>query len=142
MADLATSPPLTRASVQAARELIAPYVHHTPTLTNRTLTRVASTPRTRAELARAGGGWDKVETPASPKLRLWFKCENLQRVGAFKARGAFHALGRLLGEEGFERGRGVVTHSSGEWFFFSSSFFSLSVACRECFYGSRGWMEG
>lgn len=125
MADPATSPPLTRASVQAARELIAPYVHHTPTLTNRTLTQVASTPRTREELARAGGGWEKVETPASPKLRLWFKCENLQRVGAFKARGAFHALGRLLQEEGFERGRGVVTHSSGEWFFFS--FFLLSV---------------
>ncbi|KAK7992497.1 threonine dehydratase [Apiospora saccharicola] len=105
--------PATRASVQAARELIAPYVHHTPTLTNRTLTAVASTPRTARELARAGGGWERVETPANPKLRLWFKCENLQRVGAFKARGAFHALGRLLKEEGFERERGVVTHSSG-----------------------------
>ncbi|KAK8015294.1 tryptophan synthase beta subunit-like PLP-dependent enzyme [Apiospora arundinis] len=105
MADPATSPPLTRASVQAARALIAPYVHHTPTLTNRTLTRLASTPRTREELRRYPE-WERVENPASPKLRLWFKCENLQRVGAFKVRGAFHALGRLLGEEGFERGRG------------------------------------
>lgn len=117
MADPTTSPPLTRASVQAARELIAPYVHHTPTLTNRTLTQIASTPRTSEELKRYrgdAGEWEHIENPASPKLRLWFKCENLQRVGAFKARGAFHALGRLLEEPGFERGRGVVTHSSGE----------------------------
>ena len=115
MADPATSPPLTRASVQAARERIAPYVHHTPTLTNRTLTQVASTPRTPEELKRYSEGWERVErSPASPKLRLWFKCENLQRVGAFKARGAFHALGRLLEEPGFERERGVVTHSSGK----------------------------
>ncbi|KAK8044290.1 pyridoxal-phosphate dependent enzyme [Apiospora rasikravindrae] len=107
MADPATSPPLSRASVQAARALIAPYVHHTPTLTNRTLSLLASTARTREEMLERGGGqWTKVDNPASPKLRLWFKCENLQRVGAFKARGAFHALGRLLGEEGFERGRG------------------------------------
>ncbi|KAK7943437.1 IlvA- threonine dehydratase [Apiospora aurea] len=101
MADPATSPPLNRASVQAARELIAPYVHHTPTLTNRTLTELGSTARTREEvLARGEGQWAKIDHPASPKLRLWFKCENLQRVGAFKARGAFHALGRLLEEEG------------------------------------------
>ncbi|KAK8117108.1 uncharacterized protein PG998_005389 [Apiospora kogelbergensis] len=109
MADPTTSPPLTRASVQAARELIAPYVHHTPTLTNRTLTQIASTPRTSEELKRYrgdAGEWEHIENPASPKLRLWFKCENLQRVGAFKARGAFHALGRLLEEPGFERGRG------------------------------------
>ncbi len=57
-------------------------------------------------------------TPAKPTIRLWFKCENLQRVGAFKARGAFHALERLKREPGWAeaggRERGVVTHSSGE----------------------------
>ncbi len=41
---------------------------------------------------------------------VFWKCENLQRVGAFKFRGAYHALTRLGAEE---RRRGVVTHSSG-----------------------------
>jgi threonine dehydratase len=41
---------------------------------------------------------------------VFFKCENLQRGGAFKFRGAFNALSRLAGEE---RRRGVVTFSSG-----------------------------
>ena len=42
--------------------------------------------------------------------RLWLKCENEQRCGAFKARGAFAALTALSPEQ---RARGVVTHSSG-----------------------------
>jgi threonine dehydratase len=42
--------------------------------------------------------------------RLYFKCENLQKVGAFKARGATNAV-YLLSEQ--EAARGVVTHSSG-----------------------------
>ena len=41
---------------------------------------------------------------------LTFKCENLQRVGAFKARGAFNAVLSLSEDE---RARGVATHSSG-----------------------------
>lgn len=41
---------------------------------------------------------------------LWLKAETLQRIGAFKARGAMHALGRLEPEV---RSRGVVTYSSG-----------------------------
>jgi threonine dehydratase len=41
---------------------------------------------------------------------LFLKCENLQRVGAFKFRGAYNAVSRLSDEE---RGRGVITHSSG-----------------------------
>ncbi|KAF8909212.1 serine racemase [Mucidula mucida] len=52
---------------------------------------------------------------ASPNIRLSFKCENYQKIGAFKVRGAFHALIRLirhLGEDEVRR-RGVVTHSSG-----------------------------
>ncbi len=41
---------------------------------------------------------------------LFFKCENLQKVGAFKFRGAFNAISRLSDDE---TQRGVVTHSSG-----------------------------
>lgn len=56
------------------------------------------------------------KTATIPRVRFFFKCENEQRVGAFKARGAFHALGRLVEREGHEvvRARGVVTCSSGE----------------------------
>jgi threo-3-hydroxy-L-aspartate ammonia-lyase len=42
--------------------------------------------------------------------RLFFKCENLQRAGAFKFRGAFNAIAALPDEQ---RRRGVVTYSSG-----------------------------
>jgi threonine dehydratase len=42
--------------------------------------------------------------------RVWFKSEHLQRAGAFKFRGAYHALARLSAKE---RARGVVTWSSG-----------------------------
>ncbi|MBN2778037.1 MAG: pyridoxal-phosphate dependent enzyme [Bacteroidales bacterium] len=41
---------------------------------------------------------------------IWFKCENMQKVGAFKFRGALNAVSML---SVFERQRGVVTHSSG-----------------------------
>jgi threonine dehydratase len=41
---------------------------------------------------------------------LFLKCENLQRIGAFKARGAMHAVGRL---DPAERAKGVITFSSG-----------------------------
>lgn len=42
--------------------------------------------------------------------RLFFKCENFQKVGAFKFRGAFNAVSQLSDEDA---GNGVVTHSSG-----------------------------
>ncbi len=44
------------------------------------------------------------------KAKISLKCENFQRIGAFKARGAFNAIIQLSAEE---RIRGVVTHSSG-----------------------------
>ncbi|RYP46788.1 hypothetical protein DL768_007077 [Monosporascus sp. mg162] len=144
MADPSTSPPLTRQSVVEAHGLIRHLVHRTPTLTNATLTALASTPRTdlggtpweyvagtgtstsagqgageggEGEGGKGGGEGREKRRPANPTIRLWFKCENLQRVGAFKARGAFHAVERLRREPGWEEGggreRGVVTHSSG-----------------------------
>ncbi|KAA6413672.1 MAG: tryptophan synthase beta subunit-like PLP-dependent enzyme [Lasallia pustulata] len=107
MASTEKCPPLTRASVCSALELIRPHIHRTPVLTSTTLSDLASTPQTpEALLGTAYEG----QTPARPKIRLFFKCENYQRIGAFKIRGAFHALARLSDEE---LSKGVVTHSSG-----------------------------
>lgn len=104
--------PLTRESVLAAHELVKPHVHLTPVLTSTTLSRFASTPQS-AEALR-GTPWEG-QTPAHPKINLFFKCESFQRIGAFKARGAFHAVTRLIEQYGIEdvRRTGVVTHSSG-----------------------------
>lgn len=136
MADPKTCPPLTRASVVAAHDLVRPHVHRTPVLTNSTLSQLASTPRDddgdddddddgNSPEEHAEGGHDdgekkkKKKQKARPVIRLWFKCENLQRVGAFKVRGAFHAVERLKADQGWVAGggmeRGVVTHSSGQF---------------------------
>jgi threonine dehydratase len=72
-------------AVREAVERLRPWVHLTPVLTSRTVD------------ARCGGA-------------VFFKCENLQKVGAFKFRGAMNAL-LQLDEAG--RSAGVVTHSSG-----------------------------
>lgn len=71
--------------VVRAHERIAPHAHRTPVLTSRL---------TDAELG----------------LSLFLKCENLQRMGAFKFRGAFNALSRFDAEQ---RRAGVVAYSSG-----------------------------
>lgn len=71
--------------IEAARALIAPFIHRTPLLSCRAISRLA-------------GG------------RVWLKCENFQRGGAFKARGAHHAVFRL---DDAVAARGVITHSSG-----------------------------
>jgi threonine dehydratase len=71
--------------IQAAAARISPYVHRTPVFTCRSL-------------------------DAMSGARLFFKCENLQRVGAFKARGAANAVFSLSDREAT---RGVATHSSG-----------------------------
>lgn len=105
-------PPLTRPGVQEAHALIKPLVHLTPVLTNATLDKLASTPR---DLQNTR--WSERAAPAKPTIRLWFKCENLQRIGAFKSRGAFHAIERLKADPEWVKGggleRGVLTHSSG-----------------------------
>jgi threo-3-hydroxy-L-aspartate ammonia-lyase len=53
---------------------------------------------------------------------LFFKCENFQRAGAFKFRGAFNAISRLSPDE---RSRGVLTYSSG------NHAQAVALACRE-----------
>ena len=114
MANVSTCLPLTRDSILKAHPLIKPHIHETPVLTNATLTALVSTPRSEEDLK--GTRWEG-RTPARPKFRLWFKCENLQRIGAFKIRGATHAIKRLSMEKGWEEGggkeTGVIAHSSG-----------------------------
>jgi threonine dehydratase len=127
MADLSTCPPIDRSSVQAAHKRIEKYIHRTPIVTCETINQLASTPASErcpttgpnvasepAPHTKNMHG-DAATSNSNPKVRLFFKCENQQRIGAFKARGAFHALGRLIEKEGIEsvREKGVVTHSSG-----------------------------
>jgi threonine dehydratase len=71
--------------VKAAARRIAGQVHRTPVLTSRALDAMAG-------------------------AQLFFKCENLQRVGAFKIRGALNAVLSLTDAEAAP---GVATHSSG-----------------------------
>src|SRR2546430_5046055 len=72
-------------AIRAAHERIRPYIHHTPVLTS-------------SRLNQASGA------------SLFFKCENFQKIGAFKARGATNAIFSL--DDATAR-RGVATHSSG-----------------------------
>jgi threo-3-hydroxy-L-aspartate ammonia-lyase len=71
--------------VESAAQQIRGVAHRTPVVSSRTIN------------TRTGA-------------QLFFKCENLQRAGAFKFRGAYNALSRLSADE---RRRGVVTFSSG-----------------------------
>lgn len=71
--------------IQHAHERIRSFVHHTPVLTCNTLDELAG-------------------------MKLYFKCENLQRIGAFKIRGAMNAVLSLPKEK---LKNGVATHSSG-----------------------------
>ena len=76
---------LTFDSILEARERIRPYVHRTPVITSRLFNEAAG-------------------------RSVFFKCENLQRAGVFKMRGATNKIRSLTDEE---RGRGVVAFSSG-----------------------------
>jgi len=83
---MGSNPPgLTWPLIQEARARIAPHINLTPVLTSTTLDEESG-------------------------ARLYFKCENFQKGGAFKARGATNAV-LSLGEA--ELARGVATHSSG-----------------------------
>ena len=72
-------------AIREAHARIRDKIHRTPVMTSEVLDRMAGS-------------------------RLYFKCENLQKAGAFKARGATNAVFLLTDEEA---ARGVVTHSSG-----------------------------
>lgn len=68
-----------------AHDRIRPYIHRTPCLTNQTIDRMAG-------------------------ATIVFKCENFQKIGAFKARGGLNAALQLTADE---RKHGIATHSSG-----------------------------
>lgn len=76
---------ITKQSIEQAHERIQPYIERTPVLTSASLNELAG-------------------------CQLYFKCENFQKVGAFKARGATNAALKLSKEE---RANGLATHSSG-----------------------------
>lgn len=78
------SPP-NLAALRAAHDRIRPFVHRTPVFTSAAIDRLAG-------------------------ARVYFKCENLQKGGAFKARGAANAV---LSLPDAAAARGVATHSSG-----------------------------
>ena len=73
------------ADMLIAHERIKPHIHRTPVLTSRFLNELTGT-------------------------ELFFKCENLQKAGAFKARGASNAV---FGLNDAQTAKGVATHSSG-----------------------------
>jgi threonine dehydratase len=77
----------SRDLVLEARKRVAPFVHPTPILTCSTLDRLIG-------------------------ASVFFKCENFQKTGSFKFRGACNAVASLAEED---RVRGVVTHSSGNY---------------------------
>jgi threonine dehydratase len=85
MKDDAERPLPTFDDVIAAHERIKPYIHRTPVLTSEFLNKLTG-------------------------AELFFKCENFQKAGAFKVRGATNAVFGLTDEEAK---RGVATHSSG-----------------------------
>ena len=75
----------TITDIRQAAKRIQKYIHRTPVLTSANINQIAG-------------------------AELFFKCENFQKVGAFKARGATNAVFSLTDEEA---SRGVATHSSG-----------------------------
>lgn len=76
---------LTLSDVPAAAERLRGIAHRTPVLTSRTLDALTGS-------------------------QIFLKCENFQRVGAFKFRGAYNAISQLSPAQ---KAAGVVTHSSG-----------------------------
>lgn len=75
----------TLADIQATREAIKPLIHRTPVMTSNALDRISG-------------------------AHLFFKCENFQKIGAFKMRGAASAAMRL---DSNQKAKGLATHSSG-----------------------------
>jgi threonine dehydratase len=75
----------SRTDIESAHERIEPYIHRTPVQTCESINEQAG-------------------------CELFFKCENFQKVGAFKARGAMNAV---LSIPVHERINGIATHSSG-----------------------------
>ncbi len=77
----------TKEDLLNCHEKIKPFIHRTPVLTSQALNEISG-------------------------AKIYFKCENFQRMGAFKMRGAAHAISNLTDGQ---KANGVVTHSSGNF---------------------------
>jgi len=71
--------------IKAAQDRLKDHAHITPIMTSRTLNKIVG-------------------------VEVYLKCENFQRMGAFKFRGAFNTMARLSDAD---KARGVITYSSG-----------------------------
>jgi threonine dehydratase len=91
-------------AIEAAHKRIGPRIHRTPVLRSATLDEMCG-------------------------AELFFKCENLQKTGSFKIRGATNAIFSLSDEEA---GRGIVTHSSGNH--------AAAVSCAAAWRGVPAWI--
>jgi threonine dehydratase len=91
-------------AISEAHARIAPRIHRTPVLTSASL-------------------------DAMTGARIFFKCENLQKTGSFKIRGATNAIFSLSNEES---SRGIVTQSSGNH--------GAAVACAAAWRGVPAWI--
>jgi threonine dehydratase len=91
-------------TISEAHERIKPRTHRTPVLTSQSLDKLAG-------------------------AQLFFKCENLQKTGSFKIRGASNAILSLSQEEA---SHGVMTHSSGNH--------GAAVACAASWRGIPAWI--
>lgn len=77
--------PISMADINKAHEIVKQYCHSTPVLSSESINKIAG-------------------------CNIYFKCENFQKIGAFKMRGASFAISQLSEEQ---KKKGVVTHSSG-----------------------------
>ncbi len=78
---------MDKITLQKVHNLIKPYIHRTPVLTSQLINTMCG-------------------------AEVFFKCENFQKMGAFKIRGATHAILNLTEAQ---KSKGVVTHSSGNF---------------------------
>jgi threonine dehydratase len=76
---------ITKQAIEQAHERIKKYIHRTPVMSSKSIDEIAG-------------------------CSIFFKCENLQNVGAFKARGAMNAALQLTDDQ---KKKGIATHSSG-----------------------------
>ena len=76
---------ITKENIAEAHERIKPFIHRTPVLTSKTLNDISG-------------------------INIFFKCENFQKIGAFKIRGAMNAVLSLPKDKLVN---GIATHSSG-----------------------------
>ena len=76
---------ITKQHIEEAHKRIKPFIHKTPVLTSMTINKISG-------------------------AEVFFKCENFQKIGAFKIRGGMNAVLSLSAEK---RKKGIATHSSG-----------------------------